>query len=188
VGRVHLSVPRAAVPFVIAPVLPTFRERLPRIEVGDLPGGPTRRHRGRRLRRGRAPQRGDPARHGAGAAHRFIPLRRGGRPQLPRAPRDTPTPEDLLRHECVTFRSRTTGSVYAWQLERGRRNWRIPRSRTGADVHLRTVGVGAPEKWASEAGARALPPRSPAFSSSPPVAHDVPGRSAFSSRLPRSWP
>jgi DNA-binding transcriptional LysR family regulator len=32
-------------------------------------------------------------------------------------------PEDLLRHECITFRSRTTGALYAWELERGRRNW-----------------------------------------------------------------
>jgi DNA-binding transcriptional LysR family regulator len=33
VGRVRLSVPRSAVPFVIDPVLPTFRARHPRIEV-----------------------------------------------------------------------------------------------------------------------------------------------------------
>ncbi len=33
VGRVRLSVPRLAVPFVIDPVLPTFRARHPRIEV-----------------------------------------------------------------------------------------------------------------------------------------------------------
>src|SRR6516164_8737497 len=33
VGRVRLSVPRAAVPFVISPVLSTFRARHPRIEV-----------------------------------------------------------------------------------------------------------------------------------------------------------
>ena len=35
-------------------------------------------------------------------------------------------PEDLLRHECITFRSKTTGALYAWELERGRRNWRVP--------------------------------------------------------------
>src|SRR5204862_3348387 len=35
-------------------------------------------------------------------------------------------PEDLLRHECITFRSRTTGALYAWELERGRRSWRVP--------------------------------------------------------------
>jgi len=35
-------------------------------------------------------------------------------------------PEDLLRHECVTFRSQTTGALYPWELERGRRTWRVP--------------------------------------------------------------
>jgi DNA-binding transcriptional LysR family regulator len=35
-------------------------------------------------------------------------------------------PEELLRHECITFRSRTTGALYAWELERGRREWRVP--------------------------------------------------------------
>jgi len=35
-------------------------------------------------------------------------------------------PEDLLRHECVTFRSQTTGALYAWELERGSRTWRVP--------------------------------------------------------------
>jgi DNA-binding transcriptional LysR family regulator len=35
-------------------------------------------------------------------------------------------PEDLLRHECITFRSPTSGALYAWELERGRRSWRVP--------------------------------------------------------------
>ena len=35
-------------------------------------------------------------------------------------------PEDLLRHECITFRSHTTGALYAWELERGRKTWRVP--------------------------------------------------------------
>jgi DNA-binding transcriptional LysR family regulator len=35
-------------------------------------------------------------------------------------------PEDLLRHECITFRSPTNGALYAWELERGRRTWRVP--------------------------------------------------------------
>src|SRR5207248_2359320 len=34
--------------------------------------------------------------------------------------------EDLLRHECITFRSQTTGALYAWELERGRKSWRVP--------------------------------------------------------------
>jgi DNA-binding transcriptional LysR family regulator len=35
-------------------------------------------------------------------------------------------PEDLLKHECLTFRSESTGALYAWELERGRRSWRVP--------------------------------------------------------------
>jgi DNA-binding transcriptional LysR family regulator len=35
-------------------------------------------------------------------------------------------PEDLLRHECFTFRHPTTGSLFAWELERGKRSWRVP--------------------------------------------------------------
>ena len=35
-------------------------------------------------------------------------------------------PPDLLRHECITFRSQTTGALYAWELERGKKAWRVP--------------------------------------------------------------
>ena len=31
-----------------------------------------------------------------------------------------------MRHECITFRSKTTGALYAWELERGRKTWRVP--------------------------------------------------------------
>jgi DNA-binding transcriptional LysR family regulator len=35
-------------------------------------------------------------------------------------------PEDLLQHECITFRWPVPGALYAWELERGRRKWRVP--------------------------------------------------------------
>ena len=35
-------------------------------------------------------------------------------------------PEDLLRHECFTIRVPSSGALYAWELERGRRSWRVP--------------------------------------------------------------
>jgi DNA-binding transcriptional LysR family regulator len=44
-------------------------------------------------------------------------LERHGTPQKP---------EDLLRHECITYRSQTTGAIYAWELWRGRKTWRVP--------------------------------------------------------------
>jgi DNA-binding transcriptional LysR family regulator len=126
VGRVRLSVPRSAVPYVIAPVLPTFRERHPRIEVevvleerfvdivaeGYDAG----------VRLSEAIER-DMVQVRLTDAFRFVVvgapgyLARHGTPQRP---------EDLLRHECITFRMRTTGALYAWELERGRRNWRVP--------------------------------------------------------------
>ncbi|SEU38070.1 LysR family transcriptional regulator [Stigmatella erecta] len=126
VGRVRLSVPQAAVPYVIDPVLPTFRARHPRVEVevnvenrfvdivaeGYDAG----------VRLSEAIER-DMVQVRLTAAFRFVVvgssgyLERHGTPQRP---------EDLLRHECITFRLPNTGALYAWELERGRRNWRVP--------------------------------------------------------------
>lgn len=126
VGRLRLSVPRSAVPFMIAPVLPTFRERHPRVEVevvveerfvdivaeGYDAG----------VRLSEAIER-DMVQVRLTDAFRFVVvgapsyLARHGAPQRP---------EDLLRHECITFRMQTTGALYAWELERGRRTWRVP--------------------------------------------------------------
>jgi DNA-binding transcriptional LysR family regulator len=126
VGRLRLSVPRAAVASVIEPVLPAFRARHPRIEVeialeerlvdivaeGYDAG----------IRLIEAVERDmvqvrltDEFRFLVVAAPSY--LERHGTPERP---------EDLLRHECITFRSQTTGALYAWELERGRRTWRLP--------------------------------------------------------------
>ncbi|AKJ04628.1 LysR family transcriptional regulator [Archangium gephyra] len=126
VGRLRLTVPRMAVPFLITPVLPTFRTRHPRVGVevvieerfvdivaeGYDAG----------VRLSEAIER-DMVQVRLTDAFRFVVvgapsyLARHGTPQRP---------EDLLRHECITFRSQTTGALYAWELERGRRNWRVP--------------------------------------------------------------
>jgi DNA-binding transcriptional LysR family regulator len=126
VGRLRLSVPRAALSFVIDPVLPAFRERHPRVEVeivveerfvdvvaeGYDAG----------VRLSEAIER-DMVQVRLTDSFRFVVvgapgyLARHGTPERP---------EDLLRHECITFRSQTTGTRYAWELERGRRNWRVP--------------------------------------------------------------
>ncbi|NUO48125.1 MAG: LysR family transcriptional regulator [Polyangiaceae bacterium] len=126
VGRLRLSVPRAAVPFVIDPVLPTFLLRHPRIEVEiaveerlvDIVG----EGYDAGVRLSESIQR-DMVRVRLTDAFRFVVV--GAPSYLARL--GTPErPEDLLRHECITFRSQTTGALYAWELERGRRNWRIP--------------------------------------------------------------
>lgn len=126
VGRIRLSVPRAAVPFVIDPVVPVFRARHPRIEVeiaveerlvdivaeGYDAG----------VRLTESIER-DMVQVRLTSSFRFVVvgapayLARHGAPERP---------EDLLRHDCITFRSQTTGALYAWELERGRRSWRVP--------------------------------------------------------------
>jgi DNA-binding transcriptional LysR family regulator len=126
VGRLRLSLPRVAVPFVIDPLLPTFRARHPRVEVElviedrlvDIVAGGY--DAGIRLSESIARDMvqvrlTEPARFVVVGTPEY--LARHGTPKRP---------EDLLRHECFTFRSPTTGALYAWELERGRRTWRVP--------------------------------------------------------------
>lgn len=126
VGRLKLTVPSVAVPYVIAPVLPTFRARHPRVEVEVVVEGRLADIVGEGYDAGvrltEAIERDmvqvrltDPFRFVVVGSPDY--LTRHGTPQRP---------EDLLRHECITFRSSTNGSLYAWELERGRRNWRVP--------------------------------------------------------------
>ena len=126
VGRVRLTVPRAAFHFVIEPVLPMFRARHPRIEVElvfedrrvDIVGEGF--DAGIRLsefveRDMVSVRLTDP--------FRFVVV---GAPAYLDAHGVPARPEELLHHECLTFRSATTGSLYAWEFERGQRTWRIP--------------------------------------------------------------
>jgi DNA-binding transcriptional LysR family regulator len=126
VGRVRLSVPQVAVPYVITPVVPTFRARHPRVEVEvvveDRFVDIVAEGYDAGVRLSEAIER-DMVQVRLTDAFRLVVvgapgyLARHGTPQRP---------EDLLRHECITFRSQTTGALYAWELERGRRNWRVP--------------------------------------------------------------
>jgi DNA-binding transcriptional LysR family regulator len=126
VGRLRLTVSRAAVPFVIEPVLPAFRARHPRIEVEI---GVEQRlvdivaegyDAGVRL--SEALER-DMIRVRLTDPFRFVVV---GSPQYLKNRGAPERPEELLRHECLTFRSDTTGALYAWELERGRKTWRVP--------------------------------------------------------------
>jgi len=126
IGRLRLTVPRAGFEFVIKPFLPRFRERHPRIELELV-------FEDRRV---------DIVREGFDAGIRlseFVerdmvslrltgPLRFlvVGAPSYLKKHGTPERPEDLLHHECLTFRSETTGSIYAWELERGRKTWRVP--------------------------------------------------------------
>ncbi|QSQ23755.1 LysR family transcriptional regulator [Pyxidicoccus parkwayensis] len=126
VGRLRLSVPRSAVPFVIAPMLPTFRARHPRVEVEavveDRFVDIVTEGYDAGVRLSEAIER-DMVQVRLTDAFRFVVV---GAPDY-LARHGTPErPEDLLRHECITFRMQSTGVPYAWELERGRRTWRVP--------------------------------------------------------------
>jgi len=126
VGRLRLSIPRVAVPFVIEPVLPTFRLRYPRVEVelvvedrlvdiiaGGCDAG---------IRDGEIVER-DMVRVRLTKALRYLVVAAPDYLKLRGAPQ---RPEDLLEHECIVFRSPTTGAAYPWEFERGRKKWRVP--------------------------------------------------------------
>jgi DNA-binding transcriptional LysR family regulator len=144
VGRLRLSVPRAALPFVIDPVLPTFRARHPRVEVDvvveerlvDLVGEGY--DAGVRLTE--AIER-DMVQVRLTDAFRFVVvgapayLARHGTPERP---------QDLMRHDCIALRSQTSGALYAWELERGRKSWRIPmRGGIATNDHAASLSLAA---------------------------------------------
>jgi DNA-binding transcriptional LysR family regulator len=125
-GRVRLSVPTAAVGLVLARLLPRFVERYPRVEVEvqvenrfvnivaeGLDAG---------IRLTEAIERDmvqvrltDPGRFVVAAAPSY--LARRGTPEKP---------QDLLQHDCICIRTSAGGARYAWDLERGRKAWRVP--------------------------------------------------------------
>lgn len=121
VGRLRLSVPHSALPQIIEPVLPKFRAMHPRVEielvvddhfVDIVASGCDAGIRLRAIERDMVQVR-------LTDAFRFVVVgtpkyfAKHGRPQRP---------QDLLEHECVTFR-RSDGSLYAWELERGRKKY-----------------------------------------------------------------
>jgi DNA-binding transcriptional LysR family regulator len=125
VGRLRLSVPHAAVPYVVSPVLPKFRSRHPRVDVEvvveDRFVDIVAEGYDAGVRLSEAIER-DMVQVRLTSSFRFVVV---GAPSY-LAQRGTPQrPEDLLQHECITFRL-STGALYGWELERGRRNWRVP--------------------------------------------------------------
>ena len=125
-GRVRLSVPAVAVQLVVARLLPRFLERFPKVEVEvqvenrfvnivaeGLDAG---------IRLTEAIERDmvqvrltEPGRFVVVGAPSYLDRR--GVPQRP---------EDLLHHDCLCIRSSPSGSRYAWELERGKKSWRVP--------------------------------------------------------------
>ncbi len=125
-GRVRLSVPTVSVGLVVVRLIPRFLERHPKVQVevqsenrfvnivaeGFDAGIRLSEAIERDMVQVRLTQ---PGRFVVAAAPSY--LARRGAPQKP---------EDLLHHECLCIRTATTGARYAWELERGKKTWRIP--------------------------------------------------------------
>jgi DNA-binding transcriptional LysR family regulator len=125
-GRIKLTVPSVAVPLVLTTILPRFMERHPQVSVDvrvengfvnivaeGLDAG---------IRLVEAIDRdmihvriSGPARVVVAAAPSY--LKRRGVPEKP---------TDLLQHDCICLRGTPSGEPWAWELERGKKTWRVP--------------------------------------------------------------
>jgi DNA-binding transcriptional LysR family regulator len=126
IGRLRLTVPRSGFELVIKPFLPRFRELHPRIEVElvfeDRRVDIVREGYDAGIRLSEFVERDMVSLRLTGPL-RFLVV---GAPSYLKRHGTPERPEELLHHECLTFRSETTGSLYAWELERGRKTWRVP--------------------------------------------------------------
>lgn len=126
VGRLRLTVPTVATRFVVEPVLAVFHARHPRVEVEvvaeDRLVDIVAEGFDAGIRLAEALER-DMVQIRLTQAFRFVVV---GAPSYLRRHGTPERPEDLLRHECLAFRLPSTGDLYAWELERGRRSWRVP--------------------------------------------------------------
>jgi len=125
-GQIRITIPVPALAFVMPPVLPRFLAKHPKVEVevhvddrlvdivaeGFDAGVRLEEFLERDMVHVRLT---DPFRFVVVGAPSY--LQRKGVPA---------TPKDLLAHECIRFRSPTTGSMYMWEFERGKKTWRIP--------------------------------------------------------------
>lgn len=125
-GRIRLSVPASSVSLILAQVLPQFIARYPEVEVDvrvedrlvDIvaEGMDAGIRLTESIERDMVQIRlSDPARFVVAGAPPY--LARRGTPQKP---------ADLLQHDCICMRSATSGGRWAWELERGKKEWRVP--------------------------------------------------------------
>ncbi len=124
-GTLRLTVPRIAVPIVIEPVLPELLVRHPglsvEVSVDNRNVDIVTEGYDAGVRLSESIQK-DLVAVRVSPAFRFIMvgspryLARRGRPKRPK---------DLLEHECIGFRYDTTGQLYAWELEKGGREYRM---------------------------------------------------------------
>ena len=125
-GRVRLTVPSAAVTLVLARLIPRFIERHPKVElevrVEDRLVNTVAEGLDAGIRLIESIDRdmvhvrlSAPGRIVVVAAPSY--LERRGIPQKP---------ADLLQHDCICMRWAPSGEPWAWELERGKKTWRVP--------------------------------------------------------------
>lgn len=125
-GRVRLTVPSVAVPLVLARVIPRFVARYPKVEldvrVDDRLVNAVDEGLDAGIRLVESIDR-DMVHVRLSPRARIVVvgapsyLERCGVPQKP---------ADLLQHECICMRWTTRGEPWSWELERGKKTWRVP--------------------------------------------------------------
>lgn len=125
VGRLRLSIPPSAF-HTLAPLLAEFRQAQPRIEIDlvfdDRQVDIVAEEFDAGVRLSEYVEK-DMVSVRLSEPFRFIVV---GAPSYLEAYGTPKKPEELLNHQCFTFRSATSGALYAWELERGKRTWRVP--------------------------------------------------------------
>lgn len=125
-GKVRLTVPDISLLPVLTPLVPRFAERYPEVELEvqvdnrrvdivaeGFDGG---------IRLEEFLER-DMVHLRLTEASRFVVV--GAPAYLER--RGVPKrPQDLLTHDCICYRFGTAGTTYAWELEQGKKTWRVP--------------------------------------------------------------
>lgn len=125
-GRIRMTVPAMATELVLNKLVPAFVRKFPKVELEI-------RVEGRLV---------DAVAEGYDAGIRLIeaidkdmvhvrliPAARFvvvGSPTYLEAHGVPQKPEDLLHHECLGIRSAPDRPLYAWELERGKKTWRVP--------------------------------------------------------------
>lgn len=124
-GRLRLTVPRIAVPVVVEPVLPLLRERHPalcvEICVDDRSVDIVAEGYDAGIRLSESLER-DMVAVRISPPFRFVVV---GAPSYLQGRKRPRIPKDLLSHECIGYRSLTTGALYQWEFERRGREHRI---------------------------------------------------------------